>query len=30
LEIKPAAAEAMLATYLRQYRPAATRHLRKT
>jgi len=29
LEIKPAAAEAMLATYLRQYRPAATRHLRK-
>jgi uncharacterized protein YbjT (DUF2867 family) len=30
LEIKPAAAEAMLPTYLRQYRPAAKRHLRET
>jgi uncharacterized protein YbjT (DUF2867 family) len=29
LGIKPAAAEAMLPTYLRQYRPAARRHLRK-
>jgi len=29
LGIKPAAAEAMLPTYLRQYRPAAKRHLRQ-
>jgi NADH dehydrogenase len=29
LEIKPAAAEAMLPAYLRQYRPAARRHLRE-
>jgi NADH dehydrogenase len=29
LGIKPAAAEAMLPTYLRQYRPPARRHLRE-